>query len=98
MNYITLYTSDGSLNMKKELKPKFRKWAYEELKLAFPEFTIEISLESNNDAFEMFSEENKYKYNNMAVFVDEMYDRWDVIIGKKEGRKFEFLPLLKSMV
>ena len=84
MDYITLYTSDGSLNLPQEEKEPFREWAYNELSIAFPGYEISVSKEPSTEGICFFSNEKKLKKENLTDFVDRMFERWERI--QKKGR------------
>lgn len=76
MDYITLYTSEGSLNLPQEQKQPFREWAYSELSSAFPDYNISVLKEPSTKLFEFGSEDIKVKKESLSDFIDQMFDRW----------------------
>lgn len=76
MDYITLYTSEGSLNMPQEQKQPFREWAYSELSSAYPDFNIFVLKEPSTRLFDYKSEEGKIKKDSLSDFISQMFERW----------------------
>lgn len=79
MNKIVMYTADGTLNMPQEQKEPFRRFAYEELKSAYPDFEIEITKERNTELFQVQSEEYVLAFKKLHSFIKAIFDRWKKI-------------------
>ena len=85
MNFIKLYASDGSLLMPDEQKPKFRNWAYEELKRAFPNYSIDICNEPNINIVDLYSDDKSLTYGKIKYFIENMFERWERVYKRGDG-------------
>ena len=85
MNFITFYTSDGTLNMPVEKKEEFRQWAKLRLQNAFPDYEISISQEPSTKIFEMYCKDESLDSVLLKRFIKRLFEIWEEEEMYKKG-------------